>query len=234
LASETLDYKGAEIKVVANTHWERRFRIKPVFKEPETAAWIDEYVQKDDVFYDIGANVGGYGLIAASRGAEVFAFEPEAMNYGRLVQNIGLNPDLGITPLPFAIWDRHELLTMHMQESMPGAADHQITSDPALDGRPFRQAIFTVAIDDLPTWDIPQPAHMKIDVDGYESRVLAGATLTLGMETLRSVMVEIDHGREDGQSRDNIFEMMKTAGLSEADSWHRSPMLKNHLFVRPI
>jgi hypothetical protein len=34
-------------------------------KEPETIAWIDEYVKEGDVFYDVGANIGNYSLYAA-------------------------------------------------------------------------------------------------------------------------------------------------------------------------
>ena len=35
-------------------------------KEPDTVRWIEEYLSEGDVFYDIGANVGAYSLVAAS------------------------------------------------------------------------------------------------------------------------------------------------------------------------
>ena len=37
-------------------------------KEPETILWIDDF-NKDDVFWDVGANIGPYSLYAAKRGS---------------------------------------------------------------------------------------------------------------------------------------------------------------------
>jgi FkbM family methyltransferase len=43
---------------------------------------------------DIGANIGDTALYFAERGARVLAFEPEPTNYGKLLQNLALNPRL--------------------------------------------------------------------------------------------------------------------------------------------
>jgi FkbM family methyltransferase len=238
LPTETLDYKGAELTIVANTHWERELRIKPAFKEPETVAWIDEHVQEGDVFYDVGANVGGYSLIAASRGATVYAFEPEAMNYGRLVQNTELNPDVAdrIFCLPFALSDKHAILNLHMVNAHPGAAQHVIGNGTKMEGYPCRQTVFTLQLDDLQTWDIPMPQHMKIDVDGHEAKVLVGASLTLSSPRLKTVMLEIDHRIEGNE--DAVMKMMKSGDFVEQGRWRRAAHkpehnVFNHLFVRP-
>jgi FkbM family methyltransferase len=237
LPTETLDYTGAELKIVANTFWERKLRIKPAFKEPETVAWIDEHVQEGDVFYDVGANVGGYTLIAASRGATVYAFEPEAMNFGRLVQNMELNLDVAdrIFTLPFALWDKHEVLNMYMKQPHPGAAQHAIANGTKMEGYPYRQTIAGIQLDDLQTWSIPLPNHIKLDVDGYEARVLKGGPLVLETPLMKTAMVEIDH-RIDGNV-DAVMAMMKTGDFLEKDSWRRSAhkpedKVYNHLFVR--
>ena len=59
-------------------------------KEPETIAWIDQF-NVDDVFWDIGANMGVYSLYAATKGVNVVAFEPSAANYYLLNKNIEIN-----------------------------------------------------------------------------------------------------------------------------------------------
>lgn len=46
---------------------------------------------KLNVVVDIGANIGCVSLLAASRGARVYAFEPESSNYETLVHNIKVN-----------------------------------------------------------------------------------------------------------------------------------------------
>jgi hypothetical protein len=60
-------------------------------KEPETVKWIEDFAP-DDVFVDIGANMGLYTIFASvfSR-AQVFSFEPESQNYALLNRNILLN-----------------------------------------------------------------------------------------------------------------------------------------------
>src|SRR5579872_530060 len=60
-------------------------------KEPNTLKWIDTF-RPDDLFLDIGANIGLYSLYAAfSRGVQVIAFEPESLNYSLLNTNLFLN-----------------------------------------------------------------------------------------------------------------------------------------------
>ena len=238
MPTETLDYKGADLKIVANTYWERELRVKPAFKEPETVAWIDRHVREGDVFYDVGANVGGYTLIAASRGATVYAFEPEAMNFGRLVQNMELNPDVAdrIFSLPFALWDKHELLNLHMINAHSGAAQHVIANGASMPGYPYRQTIFTVQLDDLQTWGIPLPHHIKIDVDSYEVKVLQGAAAVLASPLMKTAMVEIDHRIEGNAAL--VMAMMQTGDFQEYASWRRAAHkpehdVYNHLFVRP-
>lgn len=59
--------------------------------EKTRAAYLRNLLNENDVFIDIGANIGLYTVLAARRGALVIAFEPDPFNYKRLVRNIGLN-----------------------------------------------------------------------------------------------------------------------------------------------
>src|SRR5690606_7838052 len=62
-----------------------------LIKEPETRRWIDEF-QADDIFWDIGANIGVFSLYAAlTPGVRVFSFEPLFSNFYTLVKNLELN-----------------------------------------------------------------------------------------------------------------------------------------------
>ena len=70
-------------------HGRLRWRALTFYtEEPETIKWLDG-MKKDDLFWDIGANVGLYSIYAAkSSGCRVLAVEPEAQNYALLLENI--------------------------------------------------------------------------------------------------------------------------------------------------
>ena len=60
-------------------------------KEPETIGWIRTF-QPEDIFWDIGANVGLYSVYAAIIvGCKTYAFEPESQNFAVLNKNIYFN-----------------------------------------------------------------------------------------------------------------------------------------------
>ena len=116
-----------------------------------------------DVFFDIGANIGFFSLIAARNGATVFAFEPHPVAADALRRNARRN-NLDVTLLEVAVGDA-------IGEVRIGAGPH-LTARIADEGI----AAEIRRIDDL---DVPSPTLIKIDVEGYEERVLLGCAATL-------------------------------------------------------
>jgi hypothetical protein len=56
----------------------------------------------------------------------------------------------------------------------------------------YAQPVLTFRLDDLvEQFGLPRPHHVKLDVDGGELAVLAGAARTLAALDLRSVLVEV-------------------------------------------
>ena len=81
-----LDY-NPKIKMCRQSQYPIR-RNHPCGKEPETCKWIEDYVKKGDIFYDIGACAGGYSFVAELNGAFVYAFDPKE---DLIVKNIKMN-----------------------------------------------------------------------------------------------------------------------------------------------
>lgn len=164
-------------------------------KEPHTTQWIEGFGE-GDVFWDIGANVGVFSLLAAKKGLRVVAFEPAAVNYFVLAKNVELNAfDDRITFLNIALSDVSRLDTLHMASTAIGSAQHNFAvTDPEQGAtRSFKQACLGYSIDDLlRAYDLPFPNHIKIDVDGIEDRIVSGARQTLRDPRLKSVLVEIN------------------------------------------
>ena len=169
-------------------------------KEPDTLDWIDTWFRPGETIYDVGANIGQYAMYAARRldgRARILAFEPEALNYAKLNRNILLN-GLGevVTGYPFAISDRTAIQHFYSKTFAPGAALHAL-GEPVTQGAvPFapqnRQGTLAVSLDDLTgRFGLPFPNHIKIDVDGIEDRIVAGASRTLEDARLKTVMIEV-------------------------------------------
>lgn len=175
------------------------WRVETVLhKEPDTIEWIESFA-RDDVFIDVGANVGMYSIWAARvAGARVIAFEPEAQNYALLCRNIALN-ELGDRAVAYcaAIADMPGFGLLHVSTVGPGHSCHSFGDavDFKLEPRPFpfAQGSFSATLDELVANDvIPQPQHIKIDVDGFEHKVIAGARKTMADARCQSVLVEIN------------------------------------------
>ena len=172
-------------------------------KEPETVEWIDTFAE-GDVFWDVGANIGIYSLYAAiERKARVLAFEPGAANYALINRNIELNQlDRAVTAYCLAFSDASEVNVLNMKNSGFGEAASSfgtaVDDSGTLFTPKFRQGMIGYSIDQfIDEFDPPFPNHLKIDVDGIEDRIIAGAAKTLADTRLESLSIELDAERPD-------------------------------------
>ena len=92
-------------------------------KEPETLNWIDTFA-KQNVFWDIGANIGLYSCYAAKRAdSKVYAFEPSVFNLELLAKNIYINLLTDkIIIIPFPLSDNLDIKTFYMSSTEKGGA----------------------------------------------------------------------------------------------------------------
>jgi FkbM family methyltransferase len=186
-------------------------------KEPITLEWIAGFA-RDAVLVDIGANVGMYSIWAAkTREARVFAFEPEAQNYALLNRNIALN-ELGNRVIAYcaALSDRAGYSELHLSTLQLGGSCHSLGERVDFKHEPmvpaFTQGCVASRLDDLVAEGVvPAPDHIKIDVDGFEPKVIHGAARTLGEARVKSLLIEINPNLQD--HRDMIAEL-QTLGFS--------------------
>ena len=60
--------------------------------EWEHMRFVVDFLRDGDVFVDVGANIGVYAVLASSvEGVKVYAFEPSSLSYDRAMENIELN-----------------------------------------------------------------------------------------------------------------------------------------------
>lgn len=192
---------GRALKFVCPSY-DSLYRFEHFFeKEPETLAWIDGFAP-DDVLWDIGANVGVYSLYAAVKGCRSVAFEPSAGNYWLLNRNVEVNRlDDRITAYCLAFADQCTAGVFNMADTDLGGAcyafgDRADQFDyPGLGAREvvYHQGVVGVSIDEFIRLFKPAfPNHIKIDVDGTERSIIAGAVATIADPRMRSVSIEMD------------------------------------------
>ncbi|MBL0058311.1 MAG: FkbM family methyltransferase [Elusimicrobia bacterium] len=229
-----MDYKKSAIflRVDSLTEWD--MRLRSARKEPETIQWLETHLRRGDVFFDVGANVGAYSLVAAkATHCRVFAFEPMAANYMRLVENILRNACGGaVVALPLALSDRTEMARFHLASLETGAAEHEgLTPDGARPAGLFQDLVCVRLDSAMDLFSLPAPNHLKLDVDGAEFRILTGGEITLRRPELRSILMEVDRSRSDeGQ----LCAALYAAGFKDGGVWeHAGGRVANRLFVRP-
>jgi FkbM family methyltransferase len=164
-------------------------------KEPCTTEWIDTF-KPGEVFYDVGANVGGYSVWAAKRrGVQPYAFEPQADNYALLVKNLQLN-QLEPNAYCLALTDKAAISKLYLSGSEPGGSCNTFEQPVDYSLRPRTTKVYHGAvgftIDELVARGLPAPNHLKIDVDGFEFRVVRGAEHTLSNGAMKSLLVEVN------------------------------------------
>jgi FkbM family methyltransferase len=180
------------------------WRVQSIYeKEPCTLEWIAGF-DAGDVLLDCGANVGMYSIwAAATRRATVYAFEPEAQNYALLTRNIFANRlSDRVHAFCMALSDQAGLSTLYMADMRIGGSNHAVGEALNFRHEPFdatfAQRCIAGTIDELVgSGAIPAPNHIKIDVDGFENKVIAGALKTLERKDMRSLLIETNPALDD-------------------------------------
>ena len=191
-----LEFEGTKLTFATPTVF-TRWRVESIFtKEPWTIEWLDELTPQD-LLLDIGANVGMYTVwAAATRGCHVIAIEPESSNYAILNKNI-LQNDLDKLVQAFSIGlsNVNEFCMLNMQDLRTGGSNHAAGEALNFNLKPmstkFQQGCVVFKLDDLIEKNfIPVPSRIKIDVDGFEHKVISGANKTLQNSKVKSLLIE--------------------------------------------
>ena len=199
--------------------------MKMFIKEPGTCDWIKHELIPGEIFYDIGANIGVYTLLAATctgENGKVFAFEPHCGSFSRLLENIQINnlEDI-VTPCNFALHDQQGFFPFKYFSEEAASSQSQIAVASQESEYEFQSRVselkYVTSIDTLvASKEFPPPHHIKIDVDGNELSILRGMSVLLkSPQRPKSIQVEIDK-----PYRDEIMSFMELHQYSLAAKHH--------------
>jgi FkbM family methyltransferase len=166
----------------AITPWLR----KGVWEPLETMLFEGE-IEAGDIVVDVGANVGYYTLIAANKvgpQGRVYAFEPDPDAFALLQANIELNALTNVVAIDKAL--AAEPGRMELFRSSSNLGDHRLY-DPG-DGR--TAVTVEVTTMDAALADVRGIDLIKIDTQGAECSILAGAGAVLERERDAGIIME--------------------------------------------
>jgi FkbM family methyltransferase len=153
--------------------------------EPDLTELFVRLVRPGSVIFDIGAHIGYYSLLAAMlsgpRG-RVVAFEPNPRNLRFLRQHVRMNRLSTVDVLPVAVSDREGEAAF---ERGTGSGTGRLAATGSLQ-------VTTTTVDAAAAKLGVAPGFLKIDVEGAEAKLLAGAIETIRLS--RPVIFLSTHG----------------------------------------
>ncbi len=186
-----------------------------ITNEPyEYKNWFLRIVNKNSLFVDIGANIGGYTIRGCKLGARVIAIEPDLDNFSILEENLRIN-NLNAKLFNVALGSKAGYLPLL------APAKYSTGTLSLVRGNILRGYVKVMQLDELiiPILD-GEIELIKIDVEGFEIEVLRYAKETL--RRTKYIMIEILP-----KSRKEVFRMLEKQGFYLIDM-----MKNNFLFKR--
>lgn len=205
------DKRNHLFRIVDLREWSDRltFFLKRWY-DLETAVLVEALIRPGDRVLDVGANYGHFTLAAAAAtgpGGDVLAIEPNPVAHARLATHVALNRLTQVRVRQIGLSDEAGELDLRIPGVNSGEASFA-GSDYADATRVTCAVLTGDALVDMARVDF-----VKIDVEGFETRVLRGlaATLTASRPLVLTEMVDA-HLVRAGASRGELIDIMSSAG----------------------
>jgi FkbM family methyltransferase len=182
--------------------------ITPGLCEFDEMGFVLHLLRPSDTMIDVGANVGAFTVLASAvKGARTIAFEPSPFTFGYLKRNVALND----------ITDRTRLVQCAVGR---GPGELRLTNSLGTENYVSTDRNDTTAVS-VPVRCLDhelaneKPTLIKVDVEGFEADVIAGALETLKKPSLMALIVERSGiGKRYGFDEAEVHAKIRAAGFS--------------------
>lgn len=161
---------------------------------------------------DVGANIGGTLLEFAKKavGGRVIGFEPDPINYKKLIENISLNDFKNIETIRCGLGDREATMNLYSVESNNPGANKILNKNADIP----HENIHVIRFDDFAAKNnLKNVDIIKIDIEGFEMNMLKGAEQTLKkFKPLLFIEVDEENLKEHGYSASVLIEYLYKFG----------------------
>ncbi|NEU06792.1 FkbM family methyltransferase [Flavihumibacter sp. R14] len=194
-----------------------RVVLKEGYYESEILECVLSKINPDDVFWDIGANIGLHSITLnhLRKDVQIFAFEPFPSTMNCLLVNAELN-QAPVNKVAVGLSGRSNLSTIHSIKGNSGMTTiipwHEFKFDDKV-------CIATYSIDDLVQQHcMPEPSIIKIDTEGSELDIIRGAQKLLEGGNLHTIIFEAEN---DFLTKPSILRSLLTSYSFKLSSLNR-------------
>lgn len=198
-------------------------------------AFLLHALRSTDHFFDIGANIGSYTILASSEiGAVTASFEPVPSTFEKLRDNVSLNRT-------------QELVTLH-NIGLGGAKKIlNFTKDlDTINHVVAQKSSRTIEVevdvfDNL--YSLDTPTIFKIDTEGFETEVLKGMSKALQNKELKAIIIELNgmssrYGYSDDAIHNKLLDHSFRPYIYDPFARHLTPRMgygsANTIYIRDI
>jgi FkbM family methyltransferase len=179
-------YKGNQIQIKVpdiSDHISYEICTQRKFFSHENLDDLKQFIRPSSVIIDAGANIGNHSLYFASicKAQKIFAFEPQADIFQILTENIRLNNfQHVIIPVKKALGDQSGHASIDFREDLDLTGSRKILNTGGVFIKEDQQGEFELTtLDDYISDKIDRLDFIKIDVQGFEQKLLRGAKKTI-------------------------------------------------------
>lgn len=178
--------------------------------EFEESIFLLHFLREEDIFLDIGANLGHYSLLVSGiRKCKSITVEPVPATYNQLIRNIKLNNlENRIETLQIGVADKEGVFYFSTDRN---TMDRIVSSN-------YNNSVEVPVktIDDIIKNEIP--IALKMDVEGYEIFALKGGKRILNSPALKVLILELNKsGEKYGIDDQSIYELLLGYGFQPFD-----------------
>ena len=183
--------------------------------EYEDMSFLLHFLREGDLFFDVGANIGWFTVLAASeRRCRVVAFEPIPKTFSSLKTNVALNEiEELVTLRNVGVGKEEGMLAFTSDKDVENCV--AVSVDDVTIQVPVATLDIQVTVASKEDSSLPNyPIAVKIDVEGFETSVLAGAERILDNKELRVLLVElVGHGVKYGFDENALRRQLNDKGF---------------------
>ena len=215
-------YQGLKLRLHPWTNSiESKILLSSKLREEDELKAIEPYVKGGGSFVDIGANAGYYSMMAAKMGARrVASVEPNGDLVEKFRANIAINDfDEIIEVFPVIMGDTEEVKRLYIASDLGNSS--LIPSDDTENHIDVQQRRLDSVLAES---GIDRISALKIDVEGYEDRVLMPFFETASPDQYPSMMVLEVSSREDWEA--DVLDWMLNNGYELISQTRGNAMLK--------